>query len=57
MFIRRYVFRDEGRKSILLEVIVHIHYPAYILLFLLHHQSHHIEVSRGDTYLAKEPMM
>ncbi len=61
MFIRLYFQRRKRgrreRESILLEVIVHIHYTAYILLFLLHNQYHHIEVSRGDTSLSKERMM
>ncbi len=49
--------REREEKSILLEVIVHIHYTSYTLLFLLHNQYHRIEVSRGDTSFAKERMM
>jgi hypothetical protein len=48
---------ESGQESILLEVIVHIHYTSYTLLFLLHNQYHRIKVSRGDTSLAKERMM
>jgi hypothetical protein len=46
--------REREEESILLEVIVHIHYTSYILLFLLHNQCHHIEVSRGNTSIAKK---
>jgi hypothetical protein len=51
------MFPEKKRESILLEVIVHIHYTAYILLFLLHNQCHHIAVSRGDTSIATKCMM
>ena len=56
MFIRLDFLEEEEREreSILLEVIVHIHYTAYILLFLLHNQYHHTKVSRGDRTLARE---
>lgn len=52
-----YVSKNRKEESILLEVIIHIHFTTYKLLFVLHNQNHHIEVSRGDTYIAKERMM
>ena len=44
----------EMKKLILLEVIIHIHYTRYGLLFLLHNRYYHKGVSGGDKSIARE---